>query len=391
MGGLLDLNIRSDERSKKERRQIEWKERKKFQKRLIAAKKKLCEMEQQHVFHGFRFGERSQTNALADQIVNVNSKLLQQAIQTLDTPSKRWNVHEFVEINLAKDTRNTLRISEVRLSNSKLHEKGHLLTSEGKLATVLYMDDCQRKGSGFAPDLVDKGENSSHLLLDGFFHDNQRFLKTKDHDSMPLILVCPAHEIHPLQNAFASHNHFGFDSTKVWFLEEEKLPVVRTSPEQSKHKILMKSPWEILQTPVGSGGVITLLSSNNILENLSEMGVEYIEVSSVSQRYIGSYTLLGLVSSCEANIGIQICKDINDLEDNFDMVFSMKFMKHLIKNINELPFDAIPKPYPHVEKVDNDWVDVVPNTPNSYELRCSIYGSLNMSPPDKVCLMELTE
>lgn len=67
----------------------EWKERKKFQKQLIAAKKKLCEMEQQHVFHGFRFGERSQTNALADQIVNVNSKLLQQAIRTLDTPSKR--------------------------------------------------------------------------------------------------------------------------------------------------------------------------------------------------------------------------------------------------------------------------------------------------------------
>ena len=67
----------------------EWKERKKFQKRLIAAKKKLCEMEQQHIFHGFRFGEKSQTSLLADQIVCVNSKLLQQALQNIEITSRR--------------------------------------------------------------------------------------------------------------------------------------------------------------------------------------------------------------------------------------------------------------------------------------------------------------
>lgn len=67
----------------------EWKERKKFQKRLIAAKKKLCEMEQQHVFHGFRYGEKEQRNLLADQIVTVNSKLLQEALQNSGKPAKR--------------------------------------------------------------------------------------------------------------------------------------------------------------------------------------------------------------------------------------------------------------------------------------------------------------
>ena len=44
---------------------------KKFQKRLIAAKKKLSEMEQQHVFHGFRYGDKEQGRVLADQIVSV--------------------------------------------------------------------------------------------------------------------------------------------------------------------------------------------------------------------------------------------------------------------------------------------------------------------------------
>lgn len=63
-------------------------------------------------------------------------------------------------------------------------------------------------------------------------------------------------------------------------MEEEKLPVVDSSLEgQNKFKILMKSPWEILQSPVGSGGFISLFSKHNIADNLIDMGVEYIEVS----------------------------------------------------------------------------------------------------------------
>lgn len=75
---------------------------------------------------------------------------------------------------------------------------------------------------------------------------------------------------------------FSLTFSQVQFFEEEKLPVVSSSVEdEKKHKILMKSPWEILQSPVGSGGVFSLLSSNNVPENLSEMGVEYIEVSEI--------------------------------------------------------------------------------------------------------------
>lgn len=81
--------------------------------------------------------------------------------------------------------------------------------------------------------------------------------------------------------------------SQVWFLEEEKLPVVSNSvEEEKKHKILMKSPWEILQLPVGSGGVFSLLSSNNVPENLSEMGVEYIEVSEIRYSSLHSFGFL---------------------------------------------------------------------------------------------------
>ena len=53
------------------------------------AKKKLVVMEQKHVFHGLRFGKRAQQSLLADEIVGVNSKLLQLALQNIEKPSKR--------------------------------------------------------------------------------------------------------------------------------------------------------------------------------------------------------------------------------------------------------------------------------------------------------------
>lgn len=62
-------------------------------------------------------------------------------------------------------------------------------------------------------------------------------------------------------------------------MEEEKLPVLGSLLEgQNKYKILMKSPWEILQSPVGSGGFISLFSKHGIADNLINMGVEYVEV-----------------------------------------------------------------------------------------------------------------
>ncbi len=59
-------------------------------------------MEQKHVFDGLRYGEKSQRSLLADQIVGVNSKLLQQALQNIEMPSKRYflklNIYVFLDI-----------------------------------------------------------------------------------------------------------------------------------------------------------------------------------------------------------------------------------------------------------------------------------------------------
>lgn len=401
--GLLELNLRSHERSKKERRQLEWKQRRKFQRRLIAAKKKLHEMEQQHVFHGFRFGQKAQRSLLADQIVGVNSKLLQQALQNIELSSQRWSSSEFISTKLTKLGQRTLKVSKKCLttpgseekldSNFELQEKGLHLMSKGKMAIVLFVNDSEKQGRCSVPELVDsESAGNSTSFLQTLLSDDRISLKKEDRVSVPLIMVSPAHEVHSLENLFSNHDHFAFDPKKVWFLEDEKLPVVSNSlGGENTQKILMKSPWEILQTSVGSGGVISLLSSENILDNLSEMGVEYIEIRSVNEEFVSGHSLLGLVSSLESDVGIQISEGIEDIEENFHMIFSMKFMSKLAKQMKKLQFHGIPKLNSHVEMVEKEWVDVTPTSPNSLELGCSIYSSLNACSLDKVCVVEIRE
>ncbi|XP_021599398.1 uncharacterized protein LOC110605268 isoform X3 [Manihot esculenta] len=402
--GLLELNIRTDERSKKERRKLEWKERKKFQRRLIEAKKKLCEMEQKHVFDGLRYGEKSQRSLLADQIVGVNSKLLQQALQNIEMPSKRLSISELISAAKNKLTTSYLKLSkecftpcvgEENLA-ANLQEKGVHLLSKDKVAIVLVVNDIEEeRGRGDSPDVVGskRTEDATFSVLQKSLSDDKKFLKMEDRASVPLLLVCPVQEIQSVKRLFSNNDYFGFDTDKVWFLEEEKLPIVSIPvEEQSKHKILMKSPWEILQSPIGSGGVISLLLSHKFREILSEMGVEYIEVCSVSQNYgLGDAPLLGFVNSCGAEIGIQIFEAMEISDESFDMIFSITFMKKLMQHMDKLQFSPILKQNSHVKMIDKEWIDVVPSSPNSYQFHCSIYSALSTCPLDNICLMEVTE
>ncbi|XP_058101161.1 uncharacterized protein LOC131245604 isoform X2 [Magnolia sinica] len=399
--GLLELNIRSDGRSKKERRQLEWKQRKKAQQRFITAKKKLNELGQQHLLQGFSSGDKAQKNSLANQIVGINFKLLQQAIQNIDKPSIRYNLRDFINANSIELLNNTLRISsEDKLeADHQLYKRGLHLMSEGNVAIILVTDGNNDNGSEYDFDAVGCSgvEHQSNILqLLELLLNDKKFPKMIEEwrTSIPLIIVSAAQDIQSSQEHFSDHDYFGFDQKKVWFLEEEKLPVVRSSlTAQNRHEILLKSPWEILQSPVGSGGVISLLSSHDIVQNLTEMGVQYVEVCRLVQRSaVGHPSSFGFVDLKDADIGIKIWDDSGDADDyNLDMIFSMRFLQKITKQIDKLHFYAAPKQNSHIEKVGEEWVDVHPTSPNSYHLHCSIYSCLNICSPDKICLMQIAD
>lgn len=116
----------------------------------------------------------------------------------------------------------------------------------------------------------------------------------------------------------------------------------------------------------------------------------FLQVCSIDKNYENSHTLLGLVDSCRANVGIRVFKDIT-LEEDFDLIFSVNFMKRLVKQIDKLQFDAVLSLNSHVEKAEKDWIDVIPSTPNSYEFQSSIYSCLDACPLNKVCVLDATE
>ncbi|XP_030547319.1 uncharacterized protein LOC115753000 isoform X2 [Rhodamnia argentea] len=388
--GLLELNLRSHEKSKKERRQLEWKERKKLQKRLIAAKKKLCELEQQHVFHGFRYGDKTQTSLLADQIVGVNSKLFQPALQSIDLFSQRWRddatrTDIYDALTTSENYLTPLARMDKQCVNSVFEEKGLHLISKGKVATVLVVTDSAKEASD--PSIL------SESLIQTLECTNQKLVKVEDRVSMPLLVICPAGEIPLFQMLFSENDHFGFDSDKVWFFEEQMMPVVSCPDEQTRRKILMQSPWEMLQSPIGSGGIISVISSESIADNLGKIGVDYFQICSTNRQFLNTRTLLlGYVHSREADMGIQVLEDKLFSEESPDVILSMSFLKKLMTETNKFQFNTTLKPKAHIELVNKEWVDVIPSSPNSCEIRCSLLLScLNICASDKVCLLEIPE
>ncbi|KAK1258932.1 hypothetical protein QJS04_geneDACA020245 [Acorus gramineus] len=398
--GLLELNVRLNGTSR-ERRQLERKQRKKSQQRLLAAKKKLSELGQKHILQGLSFGEKAQKEFLVEQIININLKLFQHAVQSVDMPNSRFHLPEFVDGNSTTLLKNALKISHESFilygkrdkqdKNFELRGRGLHLLSERKAAIILVVDNKNSERIGTENDLDGFGKAVSNIFLQellGF----KRFAEVEEQQvSVPLVVICPAGEIKSYQLIFSESICSCFDSQKVWFLEEVKLPVVSIlNMNQDAHKILLKSPWEILQSPVGSGGVFSLLSSHNILDGLKDMGVEYIQVCNLSERsFIGHPLLFGLVSTREADIGIRIFDDHD--ERDFNIVLSMKYLRKLTKHTENLIFNAVLKQDSHVEQVDGEWLDIQPESPNSYHFSSSIYSSLDSCPPSNICVLQVVD
>lgn len=112
-----------------------------------------------------------------------------------------------------------------------------------------------------------------------------------------------------------------------------------------------------------------------------------MQVCNINSIYGERQKLLGLVDSRKANIGFQAFKDMDTSDANFDMIFSMGFMKKLTKQIDKLDFHPIPKQNRHVQEVNKDWVDIIPSSPNSFVFHSSIYSCLNSCDPNEICVL----
>ncbi|PKA61211.1 UDP-N-acetylglucosamine pyrophosphorylase [Apostasia shenzhenica] len=372
--GLLELNLRNDMRSKKQRRHEEWRQKKKLHQRLMAAKKKLHELGQSHVLDGFNFGEKDEKIQLATQIVDINFLLFQHALLSIERSSKRLSFYDFLEVNSASLSKKALRVPYQNLIDcayperiDELHNEGLQLLRSSKVAIVLVIN----------------GEKSLECLQQVLLNIKTFLKYGENHFEIPLIMIASTDQLQICEDLFSQNDYFGFNDqkkTRLWKLIVNQVPTSKLAIiSRGSNKILLKSAWEILQAPVGSGGIFASISSQKCVDLLYEMGIEYVEVCCLRERCaLGIPLFFGWASSCRANMALKIFDDKredSDEEKDYDIIFSTEYLCQITKQPEALHFHAIPEQYEHVELVDGQWLQISPG-PNSHQLHCSIYDAL---------------
>uniref|UniRef100_A0ACD5TDS8 Uncharacterized protein n=1 Tax=Avena sativa TaxID=4498 RepID=A0ACD5TDS8_AVESA len=381
--GLLEINTRP-EKSKKERRAMDWKEKKKLQRRITAAKKVLNEMDQGHILEGLASGDKLEKDSLAEQIGSIEFQLFKHAMNSV---SKQIDsMLKNLVANSSSSRKNVMRIPCETLMSHE--EKGNYLFSNefSKGLEIL-------QKSKAAIILVTNGSDSDIIELQRLLSSFSEFMKGEEyHISLPFVIVSPAGQVDSIKNYLVENDYFGFDTQKVWVLEEMNLPVVSLASEIKSKKILLKSPWEILQMPAGTGSIFSSLSSNKILDALNLMGIEYIQVCSLSDRLVlGHPLLLGAASSRNANVGIKLRKTSDKTEDGFDLILSIDHLNKMCRDVTKVSFSAHPEQHEHVKSVEGQWVTVQPEAANSHRLSADVTSVLDSCSPDKLCVMEIVE
>ncbi|XBJ20578.1 hypothetical protein VPH35_011384 [Triticum aestivum] len=363
----------------------DWKEKKKLQRRITAAKKVLHEMEQGHILEGLLSGDKLEKASLAEQIAGIDFQLFKHAMHSVskqvDSMSKNVLAKSSLRKNVMRIPRETLMNHGEKGKNvfSDEFSKGREILQKSKAAIVLITN-------GSDSDIVDA---EFQRLLNSF---SELMKVEENHISPPFIIISPDNHVDSVRNYLVENDYFGFDNQKVWVLEEMKLPVVSLSSELMSKKILLKSPWEILQRPAGTGAIFSSLSSNKILESFNATGIEYVQICSLSDELVLGHPLLfGAASSRGVDVGIKLRKTSDKTENGFDLILSIDHLNKMCRDVAKARFSAHPEQHEHVEHVDGQWVAVQPEAPNSHRLSTDVTSVLDSCSPDKLCVMQIVE
>uniref|UniRef100_A0A0A9BZ64 Uncharacterized protein n=1 Tax=Arundo donax TaxID=35708 RepID=A0A0A9BZ64_ARUDO len=339
-------------------------------------------MDQGHVLEGLLSGGNIQKASLAEQIGSIDFQLFRHAVHCVSKQIESSSKNLVANSPLSR--KKVMRIPFKTLIN---HEEKveHVFSSELKKGLEILLM------SKAAIVIVISGSDSDADFLSLLNSFSELMKVVENRVSPPFIIVSPAGHVESVRNCLLENDYFALDTQKVWVLEQLELPIVSISSEANQKKVLMKSPWEIIKKPAGSGGIFSLLSSNKILHTLNEMGVQYTQICSISNRPVFGHPLLfGAVASRGADVGIKLSKT-SDTEDDFDLILSIDQLNKMCRDVTQLRFSARLEQTAHVEHVDGQWVTVQPEAANCHRLHTDVTSVLNSCSPDKVCVMEIVE
>lgn len=360
--GLLELNVRSESTSKKELRRQALRTKRKIQEKIAGIKKRVTALKQEHILSALTCGDKIQKEALQMQLMGIDFKLFEHAVESALGGPKRFPTHEQYlspPVDLPsidwKGLKGWLSTSSRVLDWNNNVDEGTLnwwksglrLIAEGRLAVVALPTREQAEDDITSSLLSLNFQQQAKCLLS---MQGLAELLSGEKTMIPWVVVSTEASEEVTENLFKDEAFFGLDEAQVFFVRLSSLPYVSRDAKEGFHKILMESQWRIKTGPGGEGQIISDLNDSGVLDDLIEIGVDYIHVCAADNSVIKKTdpVLFGVMDEQVASVGVMVT--IQPLEDDHRILY----LRETSPDANNTPNKIRKSSKSESEEIDED-------------------------------------
>lgn len=232
---------------------------------LEQAKKKLSAVGQEHLLRYWDELDEVQRSYLLEQIEDLDTDLLQ-LVQEESGEMPRGKLEPLGAVTVDEIQKNRHRYESVGIQALKERRVGAVLLAGGQ-GTRLGLD----KPKGMLNVGVEK-----ELYLFGQLIQNMMHVVDKVGKWIPLFIMTSEKNHKDTVDFFEEKGYFGYERKYVYFFVQKMAPSVGYDG-----KIFMEEKYKISSSPNGNGGWFISLEKAGLLDKISEMGIEWLNVFSV--------------------------------------------------------------------------------------------------------------
>ncbi|XP_024544797.1 uncharacterized protein LOC112351348 [Selaginella moellendorffii] len=314
--GLLELNTPAKRKEKAEARKEEVKAMRKLQMRKSGLKKSLIKSKQDHLLAGLSVGEQEERDSLLKELLNIDFKALQVSFVKACERSKtnECRLSGFTKLpeipsvskqELERWMKEGTHTGDGETNSGKGYWKRGLdVIASNRVAVASLIrpnDDGDQK--------LDKQKSRLQLLAQHLRAiENLATLEFPgDVCQIPWFICTSSDLIEPIRSLLDEEEFFGLQSTQVCVITVETVPCFDTNNVAGDHQILRMSPWKLLQSVTGDGGVLKTLAIEGLISEFAEKGLDYLQVldDPTSQARIADPFLFGYAEAQASELTIQ--------------------------------------------------------------------------------------
>lgn len=224
---------------------------------------------QTHLLQYYDLLNLEEKESLLDDILHIDFSLMNKLYESANNPINIENV----SITPVKG------ISKAEIERNKLnhiYSKGLSEISKGKMCAVTMAGgQGSRLGHNGPKGTYDVGL-PSHRSLFEIQCDGLKDISEKAGFTIPWYIMTSKTNHDETIAFFKQHNFFGYPEEDIMFFMQSMIPVMN-----KQSKILLESPYEILKSPNGNGGLFHSLKENNIFEDMKIRNIKWIFVCGI--------------------------------------------------------------------------------------------------------------